>query len=694
MDRIIKKFKKLDKKYQIMFFIVSILFLVSIVFITQGLLLLKNIETLLRILFLIFIYISFFVFLFVSILFLFSKKNKLYIGYSIFTIIISIIFIVGSIYINKTYNIVDNMNKKMITYSSSLVVMKDTEFKNNKDFVVGMISDEEDIEGNVLANKLLDKKKLDKIDIKYYDNYLEMLSDLYSKTINGILVSSSYALSFSSYENYANIGNDTKIIYTYEEDMKNKDISLSTNKKLTEPFTLLLLGVDSQYDGLKANTVFNGDTMMLITFNPKTLNTTIFSIPRDTYVPIACNGNKSNKINSSAVGGTNCVINTIEKLTDIEIDYYVKINFKGVVDLVEALNGIDVNVPVKFCEQDSNRLFGANEICLDKGEQTLNGEQALALSRHRKTLATGDFQRVQHQQLVVEAMAKKAKNIRSVDMLYDVLNAVSNNIESNIATSEILNLYNVGKRMLFDNNASINIEKTYLTGYDLTMLIPGLGNVYTFQYYEESLNEIVKAMKVNLGLEEPQMTKTFNFSVNYTYEVPVIGKKYYSVQRNEALPSFVNSNINYLNTWALSRNIKVNINYITQGMDGYDENKDGIITSQNVLKGTLVSTIDSITVNVIKVVKSEPIKDKVDEEKNNDKNNETDNENAENIENDKTETDSNEKPDDIQDVIENVPVNKEEDNKENVETDKAIDNKEEVQENDNNIEKEDDEKID
>ena len=166
MKSIIRKFKKLNKSYQIMFFIVSILFLISIIFISQGLLLLKNIETVLRVIFLIFIYISYFIYLFISILLLFSKKNKSYIGNSIFVSLISIAFIVLSIYINKTYNIVDNMNKKLVTYSSSLVVMKDTDFKNDKNFIVGMISDETDIEGNILPNKLIDKKKLDKIDIK------------------------------------------------------------------------------------------------------------------------------------------------------------------------------------------------------------------------------------------------------------------------------------------------------------------------------------------------------------------------------------------------------------------------------------------------------------------------------------------------------------------------------------------------
>ncbi len=644
MKKILKKFKKLDLKFRIMFYIISILYLVSIVFISQGLLLLKNIETSLRILFLVIIYLSYFIYLFVSILLLFSKRNKSYIVNSIFITIISIIFIVASVYLNKTYNIVDRMNKDVVMYSSSLVVMKDTEFKNSSSFIVGMISDENDIEGNILANKLIDKKKLDKIDIKYYDNYLEMLGDLYNKSINGILVSSGYVVSFSGYDNYNNIGSETKIVYTYKEKRKNISLNTGSGKKLTEPFTILLLGVDSEVDGLKANQAFNGDTMMMITFNPTTLNTTVFSIPRDTYAPIACNGKRSNKINSSAAGGTTCVINTLKDLTGIDIDYYVKINFKGVVDLVEALDGIEVDVPVDFCEQDSNREFGEHEICLKKGVQTLNGEAALALSRHRHSLPLGDFQRVQHQQLVVEAMAKKVKNIRSVNKFYEVLDAISKNIETNVSTDEMLNLYNVGKKMLLENDTNINIEKTYLTGYDLTMLIPGLGNVYTFQYYPESLNEIVKAMKVNLGLEEPTMIKTFNFSANYTYEVPVIGKQYYSVKRNEALPSFVGSSLEYLNTWANARGITVNTNYITDGMDGYDDSKNGIITSQSVSKGTLVSEVKSITVSVIKVNsknnstnEDENVVNIIDEnssDKNTDSNNtESDSNNSDNEEN-------------------------------------------------------------
>jgi len=681
MKSIIKKFKKLKKIYRIMFFIVNILFLIGIISITQGLLLLKNIETTLRVIFLILTYLSFFIFLFISILLLFTKKNKWYIGCSIFISVLSIIYIILSIYLNKTYNIVDQMNKNTITYSSSLIVLKDTEFKNNSNFKVGMINNESDIEGNILANKLIDKKKIEKISIEYYDNYLEMINDLYSKKINGLFISSNYVYSYSGYENYTNIETETKIVYTYKEEMKNQDILLTTNKSLTEPFTLLILGVDSTKDGLDENTLFNGDTMMLVTFNPNTLNATVFSIPRDTYVPISCNGNTANKINSSAVGGTSCVIKTLNNLTGINIDYYVKINFKGVVDLVDSLNGVDINVPIEFCEQNSNREFGVSEICLTKGQQTLNGEQALALARHRKTLLTGDFERVQNQQLVVEAIAGKAKTIRSVDKFYDVLNAISKNIETNISTDEMLNLYNVGKKMLFDNNTSLNIQKTYLTGYDLTMYIPGLGNVYTFQYYEQSLNEIVKAMKINLELIKPELTKTFNFSVNYKYEIPVIGKEYYTVKRNEAMPNFVGNSIQYLEEWALSRNITINKNYITENMDGYDESKNDIIIYQDVITGTLVSSINNINVNVIKVEKKNEETEKNeddDNEKNNNNNIPKEEENVENKEpvednsNEETEEES-DKKESQDEIINNDNINTDEDtNSESTNTDNNL----------------------
>ena len=169
------------------------------------------------------------------------------------------------------------------------------------------------------------------------------------------------------------------------------------------------MGVDSAEEDL-SKAAGLGDSLMLITFNPKTLNTTIMSIPRDTYVPITCYRNSKSKITHAASGGDSCMINTIENFFDINIDYYAKINFRGLMKLVDALGGIDVEVPYSFCE---TTMWRSEEymVYVDEGMQHLNGEQALALSRNRKTYKRcgakyskgprNDFVRGQNQQLVI-----------------------------------------------------------------------------------------------------------------------------------------------------------------------------------------------------------------------------------------------------------------------------------------------------
>lgn len=604
---LIKKIKKTNK-YQRYFFIISLLtYLLSILSLSYNLVLLNGIETLIRVLIIILLLIILFIYTLISLLTLISKKKKTLIIIQIIFIIFSSINILISYYINKTYNIVDDIKKEKIIYTTNYISLKD----NNNLSKIGLINNEEDIEGYILPQEYLVKNNI-KSKIINYDNYNDLLYALYNKEVDRIFIESNYILKYSEYETFQNISEDTILIDKYSKKMNNKDLIESTNKSVTEPFSILLLGVDSEYDGLENNSSFNGDSIMLATFNPKTLSATLFSIPRDTYVPIACNNNKSFKINSAAGYGTKCMIDTIENLVDIDIDYYVKINFKGVVSLVDSLGGITLNIDKpdykyngkincgdKICEQDSNRQIGANIIFITPGEnQTLNGEQALAYSRNRHQFAASDFKRIEHQQAVVTAILNKTKNIRNLNTLYKVLNAVSNNIDTNMETKEILNFYNVAKKIILNSSLNessfINIQKTYLTGYDLNLYQNG-SNIYTFQYYDESLNEITNAMKENLEIKKPELIKNFSFSTNKLYEIPIIGKTYSNIKKNETLPNFVGSNINYLNSWIENRNISIITNY-----EMNNNCTENTILSQNVHNGTLVSSITSLTVNICK----------------------------------------------------------------------------------------------
>ena len=600
-----KKFNKTKLSIRLIYIFVLLLFIFSYIFLFRSLLLLNNIETTLRIIVLTALGLLLLLYAFFDLLLLLTKKHKTVIVSSFIVLIIGSVSIIGSLAINKVYNLLAAMNKETVIYTTNLITLANTEFTNDESFNVGIINNETDIEGNILAYELINKEKLN-VKIEKYDTYFELLEKLYDGTLKGIFITSNYVTMYESYDAYQNIETDVKVLFDYSKEMKNQDY-IESSGSVENPFTILLMGVDSASDGLNANAAFNGDTLMLITFNPHTLNATVFSIPRDTYVPIACLNGDSSKINSSAAYGTKCVINTVENLVDIKIDYYVKINFKGVVDLVNTLGGIDVTVPngIKFCEQDSNRSHAANVLqCIESGPQHMDGEKALAFARHRKTLPAGDFQRVQHQQLVVEGIANSAKNLKNINDFYGVLDAVSRNMDTNMTTKEMMNLYNVGKSVIFGANKGslINIQKTYLTGYDLTMYVNNLrSNVYTFQYYPQSLEEIKDALKITLESKKPTPIKTFNFSVNDIYEPTIIGKKYYTVQRNETIPNFRGQSIQYVRSWCEARNINVYVTSITEGATGYDETlANDTVVNQSVARGKLVKDVSSITLDVIK----------------------------------------------------------------------------------------------
>jgi LCP family protein required for cell wall assembly len=401
------------------------------------------------------------------------------------------------------------------------------------------------------------------------------------------------------------------------------------------------MGVDSEKENLK-NSSFNGDALMLLTFNPKTLNTTIMSIPRDSYVPIACFENKmKNKITHAAMYGEECMINTIEDFTGIDIDYYVKINFKGVVKIVDKLGGITVDVPYSFCEQNSDRLWGENTIYVKKGIQTLNGEQALALSRNRKNNTSkcsseytsgyrSDFVRGDNQQLVLKATINKLKEINNLNTIYDLLEIASNNIETNMNTNQILSLYNIAKDLLsksnnYDMTDLLGFQKLYLSGYDARLYDERTGlYLYDYVLYEESIKEVSKAMKVNLELEEPEIIKTFSFDINEEVEEKIIGKGNY---QKETLPSFIGKTEAEAKKLSSSLNLKVTIKYLESSKES------GIVLYQNYSKGTDINKVSNLILTVSKKASinnnkqtnnKESEKEEVEEKQNDDDNLELD----------------------------------------------------------------------
>lgn len=264
-----------------------------------------------------------------------------------------------------------------------------------------------------------------------------------------------------------------------------RDDSIDLTK---DHFSVLLAGVDGGALLEEGRT----DSLMVATFNKESRQVTLVSIPRDAYVDIVTtDGEFKDKINHAyAYGGIDTTIATVENLFDIPIDYYATINFDGIEDLVDAVGGVEVDVLIPI----SGRATGNVE--LEPGVQTLNGKEALAYARMRKDDPDGDVGRAKRQQQVLEAIINEATTINSFAKLNRIMNAVGNNIRTNMTLAEASQLQPYTKSL-----RSFNQET--LKGGDLT-----IGGVYYYEIDEADLEDKQALLKTELGLPVTAETDT------------------------------------------------------------------------------------------------------------------------------------------------------------------------------------------
>ena len=517
------------------------------------------------------------------------------------------------------YGQISGINKEYVTYTSDLLVMSKNEaegIKDIKDMTIGILSDKKSPEGYIIPQEIIAENNLeDENEIKKYDDYTSMLVDMYADELDAMFVSDHYVSMFSGITGYENISTDTKVIISKDKKMKkaatSKFETASSGKNIKEPFTILLMGIDSTDEILTKNAIANGDTLILITFNPKTLNATMLSIPRDSYVPISCwSGHPENKITHAAAYGNDCMINTIQDYLDVNIDYYAKINFKGLVKLVDAVGGVEVDVPKTLCTDDSSR---GGQVCIKPGRQVLNGEQALVFARNRKQLANGDFGRAQHQQEIIMALINKMKTVKDVSTFMDILNTVSNSLDTNLTTKQILSFYNIAKDIIKKGLSSedadlVNIQQLFLDGTG-QMIYDERARMVLWDYVpnKNSRNDVVRAMKENLELASHEEIKEFHFSINKPYEKKVIGEgPYRSGFAYSLLPSFMG--LSEAQARALASRYGLSVSFT--GGDGY------VIAQSQPANKRLDLMSKSITLTLGGTKKEEVVDDDDDDDKN------------------------------------------------------------------------------
>src|SRR5699024_725400 len=250
--------------------------------------------------------------------------------------------------------------------------------------------------------------------------------------------------------------------------------------------SILIMGIDANEHRDNQDSA-RTDSLILATLNKEDNSVNLLSIPRDSYVYIP-EREIFDKINHAhAFGGTKATIDTVEHLLDIPVDYFVKLNFHAFIEVVEALGGVTVDVPYEF--KESNSMDKRDAIHLYPGRQLLDGEEALAFARTRKH--DNDVARGQRQLDIIKAIISKSSSFSSVLKLDDVLDAVGDNMSTNISFPEIRGFASYGAKV-----KNFDVDSFSLEGDDYW-----LNGIYYWSIDEYHLNETKEKLREHLDIE-------------------------------------------------------------------------------------------------------------------------------------------------------------------------------------------------
>lgn len=408
--------------------------------------------------------------------------------YSILVIMISIVYGFGNYYLYST-----NTTLETVTDQSNLS-------KNTVSVVVLNSSNLEDVnslEGSKLGvlktiGKEATKKSL--VDLKKnnvtytkktYDNMLGMLKALYDGEVDAIVLNEAYRSNVCDLEDYTNFNNETKVIHKTVYYTEENSSLLAVSDITSKPFSILISGNDS-FGSLDETS--RSDVDMLVTINPVTSTILMTSIPRDSYVEevcddYACNYGVYDKLTHTGLYGVDTTKDTVENLLEIDINYVFRVNFTSMIDIVDALGGIDIDVAEGMAVSrfyTNSTLEGVHE-----GTNHLDGKRALAYSRERKAYIDGDVQRARNQQQVLQAMFKKATSPEIITKYTSLLKALTHAFDTNMSTKEITSFI----KYQIQAKPSWKFEQYVLKGDNDLQVSPELGSeVSVIQLYPSSIH--------------------------------------------------------------------------------------------------------------------------------------------------------------------------------------------------------------
>ena len=416
----------------------------------------------------------------------------------IICVVITLVLIFGSCmggyYISKTGSLLTNITNvtKHAKNTVSVVVKQSSDIKN-KSQLNGLSVGTLRTIGTQGSSKALTELSKDGIVMNQseYDSLSAMLEAFYNGEVDSIIINESSRSQILDMESYADFDNNTRVVYQTSYKVENTDKANAVSDITSKPFNVLISGSDTR-GGFDENG--RSDVIMVATINPKTSTILLTSVPRDFYVTTACDAADGcmqgalDKITHTGIHGTNTTKRTVEQLLGIEINYTFKVGFDTVIDLVDALGGVDVTVAPGYAYSNS-------AITIHEGVNHLNGHDALEYARERYAYTEGDRQRTKNQQQVLMGIVNEATKPSVITKYASIMDAMANTFSTTMSNEEISDLI----KYQINNNPKWKIEQYMVDGTGDTLMCAELGDAASVMVPDQSTVKLAKD-KINAVL--------------------------------------------------------------------------------------------------------------------------------------------------------------------------------------------------
>ena len=334
------------------------------------------------------------------------------------------------------------------------------------------------------------KEGLGQVKTKSYDTPTALADALYNREVDAVILGKGMVSTLKQTDGYKDFTSRTREIYTY--DVTHESDTIAPNANISrQPFVVYCSGTDERISDTLLNT--RSDANILAVVNPSTHKILLVNIPRDYYLPLPFNGEMDKLTHFSVYSdkGMDEPIEALNTLLGVKADYYARVNFSGLMDIVDALGGIDVTSPVDFTtiamempNENGDGGYHDEAFTFTEGVNHLNGREALAFSRERSAFAQGDVQRGRNQMAVLQAIIDKATSPAILSGYQDVLKAVSDSVLTNMPQQDILKLVKLQLEDKVDWDISTytlsgttDMQDCFTTGFPLSVLVPDESSV-------------------------------------------------------------------------------------------------------------------------------------------------------------------------------------------------------------------------